>query len=305
MKLIITLNGGFGNKIFNLLIGLYCKYINKFDTLNILIFESYHDNINDPSIFDIFKNVSELCKIIDLNEFLSMKKTAQIIYCQDIKNIDEFKIIVQNNVDTIYIKKLFLCYTFMYEVIKYLQYINNSIFTINTNVISKEIVNISKTKYGIVHIRYGDKLNITLQKRQFSFIVYTPYYYRKIISKLLKKNINIYIISDDVDIVNKFIFRKITNDRLKILNISLIDSFYLLTKSQYTVLSISTFSFLGTLINNNIKKAYVVQRPNDIQKYKIPEENIISKTNWKKIYNKKYILNYDKNYIKKMLKYRK
>ena len=76
--------------------------------------------------------------------------------------------------------------------------------------------------------------------------------------------------------------------------------------SKINVLSISTFSFIATLINPNVKKAYLISRPKDIQKYFIFEEKMINGESWIIIDEPKFILNYFIeifNFLNKIKKY--
>jgi hypothetical protein len=114
----------------------------------------------------------------------------------------------------------------------------------------------------------------------------------------------VYIVTDDKNITKKFVVDELNNSNVEMLNTPSWDDYYLLSHSYYNVLSLSTFSISASLINKNLKGAYIVKRPNDINQYSIPEEELIDKFPWTKFYNKKYILNYDNNLMKKMLSYK-
>ena len=163
----------------------------------------------------------------------------------------------------------------------------------------------------LVHIRYGDKLNISHksyykndQDNIFKHLIYKPEYYIKMIKKLKKYNKKIFIISDDNIIVKKFILSKINYNNVHLLDISFLDSFYLLTKAKYIILSISTFSFLGMLINLNLKKAFYLKRQKELNNNMTPEEMHFNSNKIKIYENKKYILNYDKKLMFNMIKSR-
>jgi len=302
---ISNIRGGFGNKIFDLLILLYLQYING-GKIYIIINKSHHELIHDKSIFDIFNklksefNIIKIEEINNIEEKIDVKKRI-VLKCKDIKSINDFHI--DKKYKFIFLSKIYSCYKFIYEL--YNNYPHKNLFSINKNIISKNILELTKQKYMIIHIRYGDKLKLSLDGIT-EYILYSPQYYRYIIKKFFKK-IKIYIITDDIIIVQKFILDDIKNDNIKILDIPWWDAFYCLTKSRYTVLSMSTFSFMATMLNKKLKKAYIVVRPEDskiLNKFRIPEENIIQYTNWIKINNKKYILNYDKKLIKTMTEYK-
>ena len=77
------------------------------------------------------------------------------------------------------------------------------------------ILDLSKTYYSLIHIRYGDKIHIMnkyLGTPKFDyFLIYTPQYYIDMINMLLHKNPNkkIIILSDSFDIINEFIINKV------------------------------------------------------------------------------------------------
>lgn len=301
------IDGGFGNKIFDLLVLLYLQYINS-GKIYIVIKKSNHELIHDKSIFEIFNKLKNEFIIVDnLKEINKMEKKVDIdkrliFKCLDINSINDFHI--DEKYQFIFVSKITRCYKYIYDIYNKLPYKN--LFSINENIISKNILEITKQKYMIIHIRYGDKL-LGAFKGDNKWIIYSPQFYKYIINKFLKKKIKIYIITDDINIVQKFILNDKINDNIKILDIPWWEAFYCLTKSRYTVLSISTFSFMGTFLNINLKKAYIVLRPNDPKfiNDKIPEEDIIQYTNWKKYNDNKYILNYDKKLMKSMLDYKK
>jgi hypothetical protein len=294
--IIVSTYGGFGNKIFNLIIGLFLQHLNggklyTFDNL------SNHDKSTDPELYEIFPKLKKYYTFITKNYAVKINKykkyTEHFFSCNDLKSIDDFYL--KNGKDVIYLlTTLHVCYRYIYDIFLHSNKIKN-IFKINNNLISKNILNLSNEKYIVIHIRYGDKLNfIVNDSKKFVFLIYTPEYYCDIINKLAIFGYNIYIISDDNFIVEKFILNKIKNKKVTLLDSNWIDSFFLLSNSTYNVLSISTFSFLASLINTKLINAYIVKRPSNLNKFFIHEENIINNTNWFISDNKKYILNYDK-----------
>jgi hypothetical protein len=306
-KIFIQINEGFGNKIFNLLIILYFQYINGGE-MNIIINKSKHESVHDKSIFDIFKllknkfTILENMSYIDKIEKNIEEKKRFIFDCKNIKSLSDFKI--NNSYEFIYITKKTICYKFMYDIYNKLPY--NNLFKINEDIITDKVKEITNCEYMLIHIRYGDKLELAF-KGDNKWIIYTPQFYKSLIKKY-KGKIKIYIITDDIKLVKKYILDNENSEEVKILDLPWWEAFYCLTKSTYTILSISTFSILGTMLNKNIKKAFIITRPNDknlINNNKLPEEEIIGYTNWKKIDNKKYILNYDKKFMRNMIEYNK
>lgn len=305
---IVIINRGFGNKIFNLLVGFYICYINKCDKVFINIQKSQHDSEKDPSIFDIFPDVSKFCKLINNEEIDRLWKNYKNVeyLCENTKSINDFEI--NEPFDIIFVgKKTYFCYQYVYDIFSRLPHEVKEIFIPNKNIISEQVLNLAKQNLAMVHIRYGDKINLSLKhnnKEQFFFLLNTPSFYIEIIQKLLQKGCKVYIVSDDNNIVNHYIINKINNDNVKLLNIPWWESFYLLSNSKYNIISHSSFSIFATMINKNIKKVYVVDKPSNYDTNVSDETKLITKTDWVKINNQKYILNYDRQLMKNMLKYR-
>jgi hypothetical protein len=305
----LSIKDGFGNKIYRIIIGLYIKQINN-KTFNSMIKKSKHDDDNYTyHILNIFPNLKKEITLFDNYEILD-----KYFPLDERINIDcsyNFDFYFQKSNKPIFLQKVSKCFKYIFEIYPKLDLKYKKILEINEAIISKNIVEMSKNEFVLVHIRYGDKLDIShkayyrnKKENIFKFITYKPEYYIKMIKKFQKKNKKILIISDDNTIVKKFILNKINYDNIHLLDISFLDSFYLLTKAKYIILSISTFSFLGMLINLNLKKAYYLKRPNELNKFIIPEE-IHFNTNKLKIYeNKKYILNYDQKLMYNMIKSR-
>jgi len=310
MKYIIgNIQGGFGNKIFDLVILLYIQYLNG-GNIYIYINKSKHDSIHDKSVFDVFNKLRN--KFIILNKYREIGKieekvsiSKRLIFNYHVKSMDDFKI--NKNYEYIYVADMWKFYEYIYYLYNNLPQEIKNLFLINKNIISDKILKITKEKYMMIHIRYGDKLIFSSQNNE-KYILYSPRFYKHIIKKFMKKNIKIYIITDDVNIVQKFILDDIKYNNIELLDIPWWDAFYCLTKSKYTILSISSFSIMATMLNNNLKKAYSISKPEDnlfTKAFVIDEDKIVQYANWKQINNKrKYILNYDKKLINLMLTYK-
>ena len=304
----LKISEGFGNKILNLIIGLYIKYINNAE-FNTIIIKSKHETNIDKNIIDIFPKIKEFVNIHnnwDKVEKHFQGKERNEINCNTIKKISDLKFSFEK---VIFIKKPYNCYFYIYDIFNKLPESYKNIFEINASLIDNKIKVLTLDDYIVVHIRYGDKLKLSLNKEnRFIYLMYTPEYYINMIINLLKKKNNkkIYIITDDIKIVTNFIMKKIKSSNVILLDIPFFESFYILSKATYIVLSISSFSILATLINKKLKTAYYLERPLDISKYAIGEESIIKNNDKVKIIDdKKYILNYNFKLMLKMIKSKK
>lgn len=298
---IVFLTQGFGNKMFNLIIGMYINQING-GKLLIRIKKSKHENITDPTIDQLFPKLKHYYEIVKSSE--EMRELYELNYdefdSRTIQNIEGFKLMKKNLIMRHHFSQ---CYKYIFKMFTKLKI--KEIFEMEKSFLNKETLTIAKEKYLCVHIRYGDKLFYALGKLKYKFIVYTPQFYKYIIRKFMDYNKygKIYIITDDVKIVNEFILDDIKSENIKIIDENWWNSFYILNNATQCILSMSTFSFIACLTNKKDYKAYIVMRPKEIDKFKIPEEEIINDTHWFKKYDKKYILNFDTKLVKKMLPY--
>jgi hypothetical protein len=301
-NILIRIKSGFGNKIFNIITGLYIQHVNGGNLYTKKTSKSHHEKDTDPTIYDIFPKIKEHYIILeDWDEFDKIfgdDKTQ--MYCNNFKSYEDFKIETDNN---IFVYKHTPCYKYIYEMFTRLPDNIKDIFTINNNLISDSTRSLANQEYVIVHIRFGDKLDFAF-KGDIKHLLFTPEFYIKLINKFTKKNYKIYVVTDDIEIVQKFILDKIHGD-IELLKLSWWESFYMITKAKYSILSMSTFSFLGTLLNNNLSKAYIATRPDNMKHKILPEEKIIKHTNWVKIKNRKYILNRNFELMKELLDYKK
>jgi hypothetical protein len=310
MKYIVVMtHGGFGNKIFDIMIALYVQHVNG-GKIYVHNKKTHHDIINDKQIIDIFPNLSSKITIVnDQNEIFNIEnkvpeKKRTTINCNNINSVDDF--VVDKKYEYIWITKKVVCYKYMYDICHILKQNYDDLFEINTNVISENTLDVVKNDYMIIHIRYGDKLEMA-SKGQNGWVVYTPGFYKKMIQKYSKK-IKIYIITDDIEIVKHFILNDVKHCDVELLDIPWWDAFYCIVKSKYTILNISTFSMLGSLLNDNLKKGFIVTRSTDpklLRNNKTPEEDIIPNTKWVIINDDKHILNHNRHLMKKMLWFKK
>ena len=292
----IYIRNGFGNKIFDIIIGLYIKFKTKKKLCGIFS-TSHHKSDN---IFDIFPLLKNKFFILYKNKL----KNIKIFNCnKDYNMIKNF-----NTNEDVLINDNFNCYRHVFKLYNELPIEMKKYFKINKTLINLNIKNLVKNNknYCAIHIRYRDKLKISMNKNtQYDYLIYNPKYYIKMINIFLKKNIKIYVLTDDPIIVNKFILNEFKNNQnVELLDVDWINSFYVLKNSSYLVLSLSTFSMLAALFNKNLKRVYVIERPNEIKYTEMPEEHILKDVNWIKFKKKKYILNYDIKLMKKMQQYK-
>lgn len=317
---------GFGNKIFDLILCLYLKKKYKYD-IYYVDGGTLHKNSKELRLNDIFPELKKEINFIsnqegDYIQYTFYYKKSKIPWIKNIDEIDTYFIY-----DKMFIRSCSLYYlvfdffdTFTEHEIKLFtinktllqkntsNLINGKLFRNNSTIMPIILSNNSTTnyKYAAIHIRYADKLDISIseiKKKIISFPMNTPQFYYEQIQKIQKENIPIFILTDSIDIVKEFIIKKYkldTFNNIHLLSIHYIDSFYLLMNSSYFVMSHSTFSFtaylLGKKYNKSIKKKIIFCTiPEFEDKYKTT--NIID---WTVINNKKYILNFDKKLMTKM-----
>jgi hypothetical protein len=303
-KIYVLGRGGFGNKAFDLISCVYYKKIYPESQVIYVEYYSYHNIKNDPLLEDIFPKTKEIINFeLPKNYEKFEGNTIHHIYPVDFKNLNEFPEYKKLNE----INRFHSCYNLIEKIWNYFNNYDKSFFEINNNLLDKNIINYKTKKYAIIHIRYGDKINIAIKNFNKSnnekFPIYTPEYYIKIINKLNKKDVPIILITDSKIIVEKFILNKISNKKnIKILDVHWLNAFYLLCYGTYVIMSYSTFSFLAGYFNKNKKsKYYLLNKYSKTKDNYIPEDDALSQT-WKIFNNKKYLLNYDFNYLLKIKK---
>jgi hypothetical protein len=320
--ILIQLYAGFGNKIFDIIIGLYLK-INFGYNIYYVDTTSAHIKSTDPKIKDIFQKLSNEFIFISDEEgdYIQHVLKYKLFNPKNINNLQQL-----NNHFTINQIKLrtTALYHLVFDMYNTFDSSIKNLFDINQNLILDDILSYTKTNYAIIHIRYGDKLNLAIDKdnliykdnfdfnKGFNFIsfpIYTPDYYYKQILQIKKLKLPIIILTDSVDIVKYFIINKynLENDPdIFIPNINFINSFYLMLYSNFTVMSHSTFSYSSYLLSKNLnkkEKTYIFCYTKEfLTKYK-PIDLIIS-NNWKLIDDKKYILNFNQKLVNEMNKYK-
>lgn len=311
--ILIQLYAGFGNKIFDIIIGLYLK-INLGYSIYYVDTVSAHIKSTDPKIGDIFQKIfNEFIFISDEEgDYIQYLLNYKLSNPKNINNLQELKnYFVANRIKL----RTSALYHLVFQMYNSFSSQNKKLFKINKNLILNDIISYSKTNYSVIHIRYGDKLKLAINKNNpnkyhdfITFPIYTPEYYYNQINQIKKLKIPIVILTDSIDIVKHFIIEKynLKNDPdIFIPDINFINSFYLMLYSNYTIMSHSTFSYSAYLLSTNIKEkeqTFVFCYTNEfLKKYKTAD--LIISDDWKLIDNKKYILNFDQEMVNQMNNY--
>ncbi len=312
-QIYVFVQEGFGNKIFSLIMAIYLyNFYNGKCDINYISFKSKHDSSNDLDMIDIFPDSAYKVNHVTVNyqdfkETILKSKPMRHKFANSIHSFPTYEKLPDNY----YVHPL---YNLVYKMYKTFDKFDKNIFKINQSLIKdKEIINLSKEHYSLIHIRYGDKIYITnsyLGTEKFDFfIMYTPQYYIDMIKKLLTINNKekIIIITDSIELVNEFIVKSdqelFNNENIILINANWLDSFYLFYNASNIVLSCSTFSMAGAYFNSKPNpNIYLNLYHDDYKKIRIPEEFSIS-PKWTISHVKKYILNYDTELLKKFVGY--
>jgi len=290
---------GFGNKVFDLIVGVYLR--NKYPDSDIYfaIDKSIYDTENDPFFGKVFPKSHGLFQYMFMNKYKRVETTIMEIV---IESLDDLPDVITENV------RFIGMYKFIYQMYSNISASYRDVFQINPKLISKKIDDISNTEYGCIHIRYGDKLcyadenYVSNKYSHYQYPVYTPDYYILQIRNLLEAKIDVIVMTDSMDIVTKYIMPEfVDNPKVQLLDSQYIESFYLLTKAGYLVLSYSAFSFSAAYLNNKAICHLVKKIPNDPSKDYVYEDDAIS-PDWIIIDVKNFILNYNQSLVREMLK---
>lgn len=288
---------GFGNKVFDFITALYLR--RKYPDIEIYfaIDKSIYDTIDDPFFGQIFPKIStdSVVKFMFMNKYKKLETELPINEIL-INNLDELPNDISGHVRFINLHK------FVYTMYSSFSVIDKQYFTINSKLISKKIEDISKTSYGCIHIRYGDKLcysNNDITGPSYKYPVYTPTYYKLQIQNLLDADVSVYIMTDTIDLVTEYVMPEfIGNRKVHLMDSGFIESFYLLTKAEFIILSYSTFSFSAAYINEMATCHLVKKVISDEQDYVFEDDAI--DPNWILIDEPRFILNTDQKLAKEM-----
>ena len=307
-KQIFILNGdGFGNKVFDLIRGVYLYNLyGGRCVVNYIPYMSKHEAAGDPTIGEIFPNVGEK---INLMQHLSYKhlvenKTHFDKLCgfKTLNDLPEYSALGPYT-------KICVLFNLTFEMYKTFNAEDRRLFTINKNMIQDKhniLMRIHHMQYAAIHIRYGDKLKYCAESDEKTFLVYTPQYYVDMIKHLRQMGLNtkmpVYIVTDSNKVVDEFILKKHFKDDpfVELIQTQWLDAFYVISHASIIVMSCSTFCFAAAYFNSKNPKCFLALNVNG--RHFSPEERAIN-PDWKIVYDKKYVLNDNKPLAIEMNKY--
>ena len=314
-------NNSFGDKIFNLIYGIYLynlykgqckinyvidnsKYTKEDETYLDIIFPDSKTKINFIKYDQLSTyNKSLINKILSTNShtYNTLREFPKYEYLKDINHFND-------------------CFQLTYKMYETFEKSDIDIFqNINKSLITDEKVLLYQNlDYAILDIRYDNKLicnidkNYKIKVQDDKFILYTPQYYTDMM-RLLDYNIDIIIITDSKELVIEYILRTYYHkNRFIFIDANYINSFFLFYNAKKIVMSNTTFSIAGAYFNmsnvNNVttnintKNIYYLLYRDKNSKHSLPEEKAIPDT-WNIESYKKYILNYDILLITDMCKF--
>jgi hypothetical protein len=300
-------NNEFGDKVFNLIYGIYLYNLYKGKCkINYVIANSKYTKKDEKDLDIIFPDSKTKINFIKYDELSIKNKNIinKIINSHNIvfNTLKEFP--KYENLPNII--KFNDCFSLIYKMYETFEKADIDIFqNINTSLITDEKINLyKKLNYALIDIRYEKTLFYNKNKEnditQYdSYLLYTPQYYIDMF-KLISGGLFIIIITDSKEIVNDYILNTYSkkSDYLFI-NTNTIDSFYLYYNAKHIIMSNNTFSMAGTYFNmskNNIGNYktqifYSLYR-NKTSMFSLPEEKAIP-DNWYITSDKQYILNYN------------
>jgi hypothetical protein len=293
-------SSGFGNKVFDLISAIYLK--KKYNLpVYFAVDKSIHDSPNDPFFGAVFNKSHQYVKYIFMPKYYHLEKTLPITAIW----IGQFSDLPDKITGPIRPAGM---YKYAYKMYSTFNDTEKKIFELNKKFISKSVLN--KIDHACVHIRYGDKLcfsdedYVSSKYTHYMFPLYSPQFYIEMINKLLHTSVNeIIVMTDSVNVVDKYIMKEfIGNPKIKLIESNYLDSFYLLTKAKYIVMSHSTFSFAAAILNNSVTCFMLKKYMEDPIKDTIAEDGAIS-PDWIIYDRKDELLNYNQKLLKEMVKF--
>ena len=294
---------GFGNKVFNIIIGIYLKYKYKY-YIYFVDTKSKHTKKDDPEITTIFPRLKNEFIFIDDNEgdYLGhILDTYRLeVPFQNVRELGDLDKYFTNYRISLHATHL---YNLVFDMYYSFDEHQKKIFKINRLLIDPDVLSfIKQTNYAAVHIRYGDKLKQSFPKKNekynLTFVLYTPKYYYNNIKKI---NMPVIILTDSPKLVDEFIIKRYNVTNAKIIDTNFLNSFYLLLYSNICILSHSTFSYCAYLMSQRQKEYVYCGLPDMLKKYGTVD--CLVGQNWKIINTEKCILNFDLPLLRKMYEY--
>jgi hypothetical protein len=305
---------GFGNYIYDLILGYYLKKRFQKKVYVVEYSKNLHVKGEIEWLHTIFPNLKMELHFITKEESQELKRKNRIENMKenDLKKMEEcIKKKIKNYSIRIFTYKY---YPWIYSIFLTFTEDEKNKFSFESSSFYEKYKDMIQEDFTGIHIRYGDKLLYGINKkndRRFSFMsfpIYTPEYYHEQIMKLIKeKNEKIYIFTDSVSVVQQYLYHRFQYEKypnIQIMDIPFLDTFYILLHAKKFIMSHSTFSYAIYLLRKNIEQECILCSIQNIQKkYKSYDCFLFPK--WKIIYGKEYILNLQQKKIKEMFEFSK
>ena len=313
-------NNSFGDKVFNLIYGIYLYNLYKGQCqINYIIAKSNITKNDEKELDIIFPDSKTKINFIKYDELTNYNKSvinkiinSHTIIFNTLKDFPKYE-----NLPNII--KFNDCFHLTYKMYETFTKLDIDIFqNINNNLITDDSINLyKKLNYAIIDIRYEKNLIYNVNKEdnniiQYdSYLLYTPQYFVNML-RMIDLNLFIIIITDSKEIVNDYIVNNYYNKTNYVfIDTNSINSFYLYYNAKHIIMSNNTFSMAGTYFNmsknntTNFKtKIYYLLYRNKTSIFSLPEEKAISE-NWNIVSEKKYILNYNLSLISELYDFTK
>ncbi len=313
--LLIDHYAGFGNYIYDLILGYYLK---KRFHKKVYVVE-YKRNLHEKGgiewLHNIFPKLKEELHFITKEDSQELKKKNRMEDMKE-KGLKKMEESIQKKIRNHSIRILtYKYYPWIYFIFSTFTQDEKNKFLIESSLFDEKYKNIIQEDFTGIHIRYGDKLFYGIQqknKKGFSFMsfpIYTPEYYHEQIMKIIKEKENekIYIFTDSVSVVQQYLYHRFQYEKypnIQIMDIPFLDTFYILLHAKKFIMSHSTFSYAVYLLRKKEEQESILCSIQNIQK-KYKSYDCFFYPKWKIIYGKEYILNLQQNKIKQMFEFSK